>query len=91
MRGDLVSHIRRSDETDEADDYRFSIFRYGENQQVTQDFRASDIRDFVKLCQVLAFAISDDGWLPDGPQEALLALFEDLDELTQAWGETNDG
>lgn len=89
--GDLVSHVQRGDDGNGLSNYRFSIFRFSENLQTTHDLRSSDIHDLVKLCQVLAFAIADDGWLPTEGQHALLALFEDLDELTQSWSESNDG
>ena len=59
--------------------------------QAMHDLRPCDLRDLVKLVQVLSFAITDDGWLPTDAQHALLALFEDLDELTESWSEANHG
>ena len=44
----------------------------------------------MKLCQVLTFAIVDDGWSPPAVREALLELNERLDELTQSWKEPGD-
>ena len=89
--GDLVSHVRRGDDDSHPANYRFSICRFSKNLQVTHELRPCDLRDLIKLCQVLAFAIADDGWLPTDAQHALLALFEDLDELTQSWSKSNDG
>lgn len=89
--GNLVSHLWRGGERQQTADYRFSIFRFKEGVQVTQKFRPSDLSDLVKLCQVLGFAIFDDGWISDDDRIALLSLVEDLDELTQNWSETSDG
>ena len=88
--GDLVSHVQRGDDSNDPSNYRFNILRFGDDMQAMHDLRPCDLRDLVKLCQVLAFAITDDGWLPAEAQHALLALFEDLDELTQSWSESND-
>ena len=89
--GDLISHVQRRDDSNDPSNYRFNIFRLGEDMQAMHDLRPCDLRDLVKLVQVLAFAITDDGWLPTEAQHALLALFEDLDELTQSWSKSNDG
>jgi hypothetical protein len=89
--GDLISHVQRGDDSDNPSNYRFNILRFGEDMRAMHDLRACDLRDLVKLVQVLAFSISDDGWLPREAHHALLALFEDLDELTQSWSEANDG
>ena len=89
--GDLVSHVRRGDDPNDPANYRFNIFRFSQDLGATHEFRPSDLRDLVKLCQVLAFAITDDGWIPNDARHALLELFEDLDELTQNWSESNNG
>ena len=89
--GDLVSHVQHGDDPDDPSNYRFNIFRLGEDMQAMHDLRPCDLRDLVKLVQVLAFAITDDGWLPKDAHHALLALFEDLDELTKSWSEANHG
>ena len=89
--GDLISHVQRGDDSNDPSNYRLNIFRLDEDMQALHDLRPCDLLDLVKLVQVLAFAITDDGWLPSEAQHALLALFEDLDELTQSWSESNDG
>lgn len=89
--GDLISHVQRGEDSNGSSNYRFNIFRLGEDMQAMHDIRPCDLRDLVKLVQVLAFAITDDGWLPTDAQHALLALFEDLDELTESWSEANHG
>lgn len=88
--GDLVSHLyRQIDGTDHAA-YRFNIFRLNPDMAVTQELRACDLRDLVKLCQVLTFAIVDDGWCSAASQEVLLDLNEQLDQLTQSWRAFDD-
>lgn len=89
--GDLISHVLRGDDPNDPANYRFNIFRNDEGMRTIHDLRPCDLRDLVKLCQVLAFAMTDDGWLPSESHDALLELFDELDELTQSWGETNDG
>ena len=89
--GDLVSHVQRADDSRGDANYRFNIFRLCEEMQATHEFRPADLRDLVKLCQILAFTITDDGWLPIDAQHVLLELFEDLDELTKSWSDRNDG
>lgn len=71
--------------------YRFNIFRFDEDMRAIHEFRVNDLRDLIKLCHVLAFAISDDGWLSNEARHSLLALLDELDELTQSWSEPNDG
>lgn len=89
--GDLISHVQRGSDPNDPANYQFNIFRFGRELQATHELRPSDLRDLVKLCQVLAFAITDDGWLPNDSQSVLMELFEDLDKLTQSWSESNDG
>ena len=89
--GDLISHVHRGEDERDPNNYRFSIFRFDEEHKVTQALRPTDLRDLVKLCQVLAFSITDDGWLPPDAHHALLELFEDLDELTCGWSEAKNG
>lgn len=89
--GDLVSHLHRhSDELHPAI-YRYSIFRFSREFEVTHGLRACDLRDIVKLCQVLAFTMVDDGWLRSNEREVVIELVDALDELTRRWSETNHG
>ena len=89
--GDLVSHLHRGDDERDTANYRFNVFRFDRKLEATHGFRPSDIRDFVKLCQVLAFTIADDGWIPADAREALIGLANELDELTQRWSDRNNG
>ena len=87
--GDLVSHLYREVDSDSAE-YRFNMFRLGAEMAVTHELRPCDLRDIVNLCQVLTFAIVDDGWSPPAVREALLELNKRLDELTRSWKEPGD-
>ena len=87
--GDLVSRLHRGDHPGEPANYRFSVLRFGNDLQATHELRPCDLRDLIKLCQVLAFAIVDDGWIPVGTRNTLRDLFEDLDALTGRWSNTD--
>ena len=89
--GDLVSHLHRDVDADDLANYRFSVFRLSQNLQATHELRACDLRDLVKLCQVLTFAIVDDGWISTETRNSLRELFDELDALTQRWSNTNNG
>ncbi|MEZ6097845.1 MAG: hypothetical protein R3E01_02625 [Pirellulaceae bacterium] len=88
--GELVSHLYRDQVDIDTAEYRFNLFRLSVDMAVTHELRPSDFRDIVKLCQVLTFAILDDGWSPPVVREALLELNLQLDELTQSWKEPGD-
>lgn len=81
--GDLVSHLHRRTDAHGSESYRFSLFRLDEEMRTTHELRGCDLLDLVKLCQVLAFAIEDDGWLAMDEREELRKLFADLDEVTR--------
>ena len=51
--------------------------------------RATDLKDLVRLSQVLAFAILDDGWLGSEQREELETLWNDLNCVTRRWGTAN--
>lgn len=87
--GDLVSHLYRRNDQAERAEYSFNLFRLIQNSEVSHSLRPEDLRDVVKACQVLAFAIADDGWLPDALNTELQELVSDLDSVTQRWSGTN--
>lgn len=87
--GDLVSHLHRGEDAGNPANYRFHVFRLSDDSQATHELRPSDLWDLIKLCQVLAFAIADDGWIPVETRSALHDLFDDLDALTQRWSNAN--
>jgi len=89
--GALVSHLYRSDDERDSENYQFNVFRLDRKLAATHGFRPSDLRDFVKLCQVLAFTIVDDGWIPTDARKSLIDLANELDELTQRWSDRING
>ncbi len=89
--GELVSHLRRFEDETCDTNYEFNAFRLGNDMQATHKLRPKDLRDVVKLCQVLAFAIADDGWLPNCTRSELFELAGDLDKITQKWSDDVDG
>ena len=89
--GQLVSHVYRQDGVNGRSEYRFSDCRLTEALQTTHGLRPCDLPDLVKLCQVLAFAIEDDGWLSPAMRSELRSLFDDLDEITRCWSEVAHG
>ena len=89
--GELISHVYRDDDESNPNNYRFNIFRLSDELTATHELRPSDLRDAVKLCQVLAISILDDGWIPSDAKSALNLLIQDLDSLTQGWSDrTNE-
>ena len=89
--GELVSHLHRVDDAHDPANYRFSVFRLSQKLHATHELRPCDLLDLVKLCQVLAFAIVDDGWIPSDASDSLRELFDQLDAVTQRWSNTDDG
>jgi hypothetical protein len=87
--GDLVSHVRQTQDVNLEPRYRFNLMRLKANVDVTGSFRPDDLRDIIKVCQVIAFEIASDGWLPEQRQE-LLDLATGLDALTQSWERTHE-
>ena len=82
--GSLTSHVYRIERAGEVD-YRFNCFRMNDELTVSHGLHPSDLRDLVKLCQVLSFTIADDGWLSQDVRLRLFMLAEQLDEVTRTW------
>ncbi len=89
--GDLVSHLQRDDLDPNSKEYRFNVFRLERDEQVTHALRPIDLRSMVKLCQVLAFTIADDGWVSDDVRSELFELADDLDYITHQWSRMDHG
>lgn len=89
--GQLVSHLYRHDGESGQSEYRFSVCRLTDSFRTTHGLRPRDLPDLVKLCQVLAFAIEDDGWLSPAMRTELRNLFDELDEITRRWSEAAHG
>jgi hypothetical protein len=65
--------------------YRFNVYRQSqESGVVSQLYRPADVKDLVKLCQVLAIALVDDGCLTAGERRVLVKLTAQLDSVTRS-------
>jgi hypothetical protein len=89
--GDLVSHLQRRCGNGEPARYRFNLFRICPGERVTHALRPGDLRDIVKLCQVVAFTIADDDWIHRNLRRELVQLADELDQVTRNWSESDDG
>lgn len=82
--GDLVSGIWKVGQGDESY-YRFNVYRLArENGAVLQFFDPGNVADLVKLCQVLASVLADDGCLPESRRRELAVLARLLDRITRS-------
>lgn len=79
--GDLSSFVWKEGDVDSGWRYCFNIFRVASRRgRVTQAFRPSDLCNLVKLTQVLASVIADDGCLPPAERQRLARLASALDD-----------
>lgn len=83
--GELTAHLIQQNSSDGRACYRFNVFRVGRRLNATHLLRPQDLRDIVKLCQLLAFAIVDDGWIGDDLRGELTQLNRELDQVTAQW------
>ena len=74
--GDLVAHLCRMPD----DSYCFEIQREGGGES-THVLRPSDLRDFIKLGELIAFAVLDDGWSSARQRSEIISLFKKLEEV----------
>ena len=82
--GQLVSNLWKSRDDQGGWTYRFNIYRMsGCNGHVSQLLRPADVQDLVKLCQVLAATLADDGCIPAEEQYDLADLSVKLDSITR--------
>jgi hypothetical protein len=86
--GRLTSMIWKHGNQQSGWRYRFNLFRTATGGgRVSQLFRPADVIHFVKLAQVLASVIADDGCLSQVERGVLKRLAADLDEL---WERTSN-
>ena len=84
--GPLVSNIWKTGDLRGGWSYRFNLYRMsGQSGHVSQLLRPADVRELVKLCQVLAFTFADDGCIPTGQCGELSQLAAQLDQITRTW------
>ena len=80
--GRLTSFVWKSGDEDCGWRYRFNLFRLGANGgRVTQLFAPADLMHLIKLTQVLASVIADDGCLSAVDRGVLKRLATDLDQM----------
>ena len=64
--------------------WRINVYRLSSRDgQVEQLLRPTDMQDLVKLCQVLAATLADDGCIPTRQRCALANLAAKLDGITR--------
>jgi hypothetical protein len=82
--GPLTSTVWKLGDEQSGWHYRFNVFRQlSRTGTVSRLFHASDLLHLVKLTQVLAAVLADDGCLPQEERATLLALASELNELLQ--------
>ena len=81
--GPLTALIWKSGHQDSGWRYQFSLFRQLKAGKVSQLFRPLDLMYFIKLLQVLAAVIADDGCLSPVETGVLRRIEQDLDQLLQ--------
>ena len=80
--GALVSSLHKRRRGLDRWSYRFNIYRQASTGAVTQLFQPDDVMDLVKLSQVLAFSIAEDGCLDPNVRRRLFWIAEELDAIT---------
>ncbi len=82
--GHLTAAIWKSGDDRSGWSYRFNVYRMSNrNGQVSQLLRPTDVQDLVKLSQVLAAVLAEDGCMPTGQRRALDELAARLDTITR--------
>jgi hypothetical protein len=82
--GQLVSGIWKSGDEQSGWAYRFNVYRTNPRTgHVSQLLRPADVPDLVKLCQVLAATLADDGCIAVPLRRAMARLAAELDSITQ--------
>lgn len=82
--GQITSFIWKTGDRDAGWRYCFNLFRLSvSGGKVSQLFKPSDLMSLVKLIQVAASVIADDGCLEQKERTELRRLANDLDELLE--------
>lgn len=82
--GQLVSAIWKLDRRRSRATHRFNIYRSSARTgRVSQLLRPADVPDLVKLCQVLATTLAEDGCVPAEQRRSLADLAIKLDAITR--------
>jgi len=81
--GNLVSTLWKTGNELAGWRYRYNLYRMTEHGYVGQRFSPDDLVDLVKLVQVLAATLADDGCLAPIRRSELARLAAMLDQITQ--------
>jgi len=82
--GQLVSGIWKTGDERSGWTSRFNVYRSNQRTgHVSQLLRPDDVPDLVKLCQVLAATLADDGCIAVELRRTLARLAAELDFITQ--------
>jgi len=82
--GPLTSALWKAGDERSGWTYRFNIYRMSSRTgHVSELLRPKDVGDLVKLCQVLATTLADDGCIACNQRRALAKLAADLDSITR--------
>jgi len=80
--GTITSTLWKTGNELEGWRYRFNIFRFAANGHVGQKLKPTDLKHLVKLAQVLAATLADDGCLEPSIRRELRELALRLDEVS---------
>ena len=81
--GKLAASVWKIDHKEHSGQYRFSVFNFLRNGGVAQRFSTADLIQFVKLTQVLASVMTDDGCLKPRDRRMLTELRDVLDQAVR--------
>lgn len=79
----LTSHLWKFGSEDTGYRFRFNVMRQEATGSVSQTFRPSDLASLIKLTQVLASILVDDGCISQAERRALKSLAQRLDLFVQ--------
>ena len=89
--GELTATVWKSGSENTGWHYSFNVFRQCcGSGEVSQLYRPSDLLSLVKLCQVLAFTLVDDGCVSRLERNESAQLVARLDAVTRAETKTPD-
>src|SRR5437016_4610981 len=82
--GDLTATVWKTVDAHGEWQYTFNVYRQSRDSGVvSQLYRPADLIDFVKLCQVLAVTLTDDGCLLRSEWNELAELAANLNAVTR--------
>lgn len=87
--GPLTAALWKTGDIQSGWRYRFNVYRLNNSTgRVSQRFYATDVKHLVRLAAVLAFALVDDGCLPEPLRQELRDLATHLDDAIKGSSHT---